>query len=179
MMHIWMLYVTCVPSFIWMTWKQAVFRRKKFARWWQGQGRKLRIDSDAITSIRDESDIDRRLTVSAFIATMAYVSIWTGFTILTEYFHMSNVHTPCMLKDIEKEKACERFEIVFKTLCTRMRTNNEAIRGSNGRLSSSTKQLTTSYGNIHTVRARCPWIWENWSPCIFPMASIILCWCIS
>jgi len=69
----------------------------------KGRGRKPRIDSDAITSILDEFDIDRRLTVSA-LATMAYVSIWTGFTILTEYLHMSNVHAPRMLNDIEKER---------------------------------------------------------------------------
>ena len=35
---------------------------------------------------------------------MAYVSIWTVFTILTEYLHMSNVHAPRMLNDIEKER---------------------------------------------------------------------------
>ena len=35
---------------------------------------------------------------------MAYVSIWTGFTILTEYMHMFNDHVPRMLKDIEKER---------------------------------------------------------------------------
>jgi len=57
----------------------------------KGRGRKPRIDSDAITSIRDEFNIDHRLTVSA-LATMAYVSIWTVFTILTEYLNMSNVH---------------------------------------------------------------------------------------
>ena len=41
-----------------------------------GKGRKPRIESDTITSNRDEFDIDRRLTVS-HLATMAYVSIWT------------------------------------------------------------------------------------------------------
>ena len=69
------------------------------------------------TSIRDEFDIDRRLTVSA-LATMVYVSIWTVFTILTEYLNMSNVHVP--RSDVAEEQwkgeACERFEIVFKTL---------------------------------------------------------------
>ena len=54
----------------------------------KGRGRKPRIDSDTITSIRDEFDIDRRLTVSA-LATMAYVSIWTVFTILNDYLNMS------------------------------------------------------------------------------------------
>jgi len=62
--------------------------------------------------MRDEFDIDRRLTVSA-LATMAYVSIWTVFTILTEYLNMPNAHVTRMLKDSEKGEACERFEIVF------------------------------------------------------------------
>ena len=35
---------------------------------------------------------------------MAYVSIWTVFTILIEYLNMSNVHAPRMLKDSEKER---------------------------------------------------------------------------
>jgi len=35
---------------------------------------------------------------------MAYVSIWTVFSILTEYLNMSNVHAPRMLKDSEKER---------------------------------------------------------------------------
>jgi len=35
---------------------------------------------------------------------MAYVSIWTVFTILTGYLNMSNVHALCMLKDSEKER---------------------------------------------------------------------------
>ena len=42
----------------------------------KGKGRKPRIYSDAITSIWDEFNIDRRLAVS-HLATMAYVSIWT------------------------------------------------------------------------------------------------------
>ena len=67
------------------------------------RGQKPRIESDAIMSIRDAHDIDRRLTVSA-LATTAYVSIWTVFTILTEYLNMSNVHAPRMLKDSEKER---------------------------------------------------------------------------
>ena len=65
--------------------------------------------------MRDEFDIDRRLTVSA-LATMAYVSIWTVFTILTECLNMSNVHAPRTLKDSENERRVRDFEIVFKTL---------------------------------------------------------------
>ena len=56
-----------------------------------------------MTSMWDEFDIDWRLTVLA-LATMAYVSIWPVFTILTEYLNMSNVHAPRMLKDSEKER---------------------------------------------------------------------------
>ena len=69
----------------------------------EGRGQKPRIDSEAIMSIRDEFDIDWRLTVSALVA-MAFVSIWTVFTILTEHLNMSNVHAPRMLKDSEKKR---------------------------------------------------------------------------
>ena len=67
------------------------------------RGQKPRIESDDITSIRDALDIDLCLTVSA-LATMAYVSIWIAFMILTEYLHMSNVYAPRMLKNSEKER---------------------------------------------------------------------------
>ena len=70
----------------------------------KGRGQKPRIESDAITSIRDALDIDLRLTVLSLIATMAYVSIWTVFMVSTEYLHMSNVYATCMMKDSEKEK---------------------------------------------------------------------------
>ena len=78
-------------------------------------GQKPRVDSDAITSIREEFDIDLCLTVSA-IATMAYVSIWTVFMILTEYVHMSNVYALRMMKDSENERCVRDLKIVFKTL---------------------------------------------------------------
>ena len=67
------------------------------------RGQKPRIESDAITPVWDALDIDLGLTVSA-LATMAYVSMWTVFIILTEYLNMSNVHAPRMLKDSEKER---------------------------------------------------------------------------
>ena len=57
-----------------------------------------------VTSIRDALDIDLRLTVLAF-ATMAYVSIWTVFVILTDYLNMSNVYAPRMLKDSDSERS--------------------------------------------------------------------------
>ena len=78
-------------------------------------GQKPRVYSDAITSIREEFDIDLCLTVSA-IATMAYVSIWTVFMILTEYVHMSNVYALRMMKDSENERCVRDLKIVFKTL---------------------------------------------------------------
>ena len=68
------------------------------------RGEKPRIESDAVSSIREALDIDLGLTVSA-LATMAYVSIWAVFTILTEYLNMSNVYAPCIvLQDSEKER---------------------------------------------------------------------------
>ena len=140
----------------------------------KGRGRKPRIDSDAITSILDEFDIDRRLTVSA-LATMAYVGIWTVFMILTEYLNMSNVHALCLLKDSKKERRVRDLKSFLKHYekeCASMQQPNVT-------LSPLSKQPTTSYGSIHIVRARCPWIWESWSPCIFPVSSNILCWCIS
>ena len=68
------------------------------------RGQKPRIESGAIMSIRDAHDIDLRLTVSALIPTLVYLSIWTVFMILTEYLNMSNVYAPRMLKDSEKER---------------------------------------------------------------------------
>ena len=46
------------------------------------RGQKPRIESDAVTSIRDALDIDLRLTASALIPTMAYMIIWTVFMIV-------------------------------------------------------------------------------------------------
>ena len=69
-----------------------------------------------VTSIRDALDIDLRLTVSALIPTMAYVSIWTVFVILTEYLNMSNVYAPRMLKDSDSERRVRD----SKSLCRHM-----------------------------------------------------------
>ena len=84
----------------------------------KGRGRKPRIVSDVITSIRDEFDIDRR----SALATMVYVSI------LTEYLNMSNVHVPHILRDSEKERRVRDSNSFFKTLWKGMRTKYEAIR---------------------------------------------------
>ena len=72
----------------------------------KGRGRKPRIVSDVIMSIRDEFDIDRR----SALATMVYVSI------LTEYLNMSNVHVPHILRDSEKERRVRDSNSFFKTL---------------------------------------------------------------
>ena len=45
---------------------------------------------------------------------MAYVSIWTVFTILTEYLNMPNAHGTRMLKDSEKEKRVRDSKSFFK-----------------------------------------------------------------
>jgi len=52
----------------------------------RGEAKNQELKVYAITSILRVLDIDLGLTVSA-LATMAYVSIWTVFMILTEYLH--------------------------------------------------------------------------------------------
>ena len=113
-----------------------------------------------MTSIRVAFDVDRHLTVSA-LATMAYMGIWTDIDWIFEY---SNVHALRLLKDSEKERRVRDFKSFLKHYekeCASMQQPNVT-------LSPLSKQPTTSYGSLHDVRDRCPWMWESWSPSIFP-----------
>ena len=96
-------------------------------------------------------DIDLRLTVSA-LATMAYASIWTGFMILTEYLHMSNVYAPRMLKDSDSQTC---LEIAFKTLSNYPKECALSMMQSGVPIeqSYSSKQPITSYDSTHTVKS--------------------------
>lgn len=72
----------------------------------EGRGRKTKISSDVVASVREALDSDRRLTVRTLSA-MIGVSVGTIYTILTEHLKMSKVHArwvPRLLKDSEKER---------------------------------------------------------------------------
>lgn len=72
----------------------------------EGRGRKTKISSDVVASVREALDGDRRLTVRTLSA-MIGVSVGTIYTILTEHLKMTKVHArwvPRLLKDSEKER---------------------------------------------------------------------------